>query len=574
MLCFITNTGGKMTYSLYLAHINDTHSHFEATPLTIKLPLTLSQERTITVECGGYPMIASALKQQRNTARQQGIPHLFLHAGDSFQGSLYFSCFKGAANANLLNQLMPDAMTIGNHEFDLGNTPLSKFIKNARFPLLAGNMDLSKEDPTKPYPLAAHSNLHYYDKKQDIAQYILKPLGDKQLAIVGITLDMMEKIGCPDHDCHFLNAIDITRKTITYLNNVGINHIIILSHLGYQGDVELAQAVPGISMIVGGHSHTITADFSDIGLESTQQSQHWIGDTLVVQAGKHAETIGLSYIEFNEHGKVVLQEGGIKLLVPNDCLKTPHNSWLSNSDITQCLKYLQASKLCELHPPCDTLLNVISSSYRPAIDKMRSNIVTTLSQDYLHVRVPNEALPNGSQIAPFVAESFFHCATKHIKTDFALHNAGGVRVSLNQGKLTQADICGRLLPFEIQLVSYQVSGHDLKQALEGAINNATNNSVIGTGDGSYPYCFNLKFVYQATNELGCRIKSLQVKRNNLWCEVVDDVMYSGVSSAYTIAGKEGYDALLNSTNLCDLPYSMSDAFIIFLKGNNMSRLRA
>lgn len=559
-----------MTYSLYLAHINDTHSHFEATPLSIKLPLTLSQEHAITIECGGYPMIASALAQHRNTAVQQNITHLFLHAGDSFQGSLYFSCFKGAANAELLNELQPDAMTIGNHEFDLGNTPLSKFISNAKFPLLAGNMDLSHEDPHKPYPLAVHQNLYRYDNQQNIAQYMLKPLGNKQLAIVGITLDLMEKIGCPDHDCHFLNAIEITRKTVTHLKRLGIKHIIILSHLGYQGDLELAQAVSGISMIIGGHSHTITADFSELNIESTQRSQNWIGDTLIVQAGKHAESIGLSFVEFNEQGKVITQEGGIKLLIPNNALETPNNTWMTDNDKKQCLTYFQESHLCEVQVPCPALSAIINRSYRPAIDKMKSSIVTTLAHDYLHVRVPNETLPDGSQIAPLVSQSFYHSANNHSNTDFALHNAGGVRVSLNKGDITQADICGRLLPFEIHLVSYQVSGRDLKLALEGAINNATNNGVVGTGDGSYPYCFNLTFTYQAHNNLGDRIESLQIKRDNRWCKVSDNTMYNGVSSAYTVAGKEGYDALLNSINQHDLPYSMSDAFIDFLKGSHFA----
>jgi 5'-nucleotidase len=121
----------------------------------------------------------------------------------------------------------------------------------------------------------------------------LKPLGDKQLAIVGITLDLMEKIGCPDHDCHFLNAIETTRNTIEYLKSQGIVHIIVLSHLGYSGDLELAKSVDSISLIVGGHSHTLTGDFSELDIPCTQSAQVIINDTLIIQAGKHAESIGI-----------------------------------------------------------------------------------------------------------------------------------------------------------------------------------------------------------------------------------------------------------------------------------------
>lgn len=559
-----------MNYSLYLAHINDTHSHFEPTPLNITLPLKNSdQPAQVTIPVGGYAMIASALSAQRDLATQQNIPSLFLHAGDSFQGSLYFSCFKGEANSTLLNKLMPDAMTIGNHEFDLGNTPLSKFIANTQFPILAGNMDLQYENVNKPYPLSAHKHLFHFDNARNIAQYLLKPLEDKQLAIVGITLDMMDKIGCPDNDCHFLNAIETTKNTVNHLKKIGIDHIIILSHLGYQGDLELAQAVDNISVIVGGHSHTLTGDFSPLNIPSTESDEHFINNTLVIQAGKHAESMGLSLLTFDEQGKVIKQSGGVKLLVSEDWVTDANVQTLSDDELALCKEYMTNSDLFECVTPCPEVSELINKDYRPQIKKMHENVLTTLSKNYHHVRLPNEDYPTGSEIAPLVSESFYQCAKKHYPTDFGLHNAGGVRVSLQQGDLTQADVCGRLLPFEIQIICYQVSGKDLRQALEGGINNATNNGVIGTGDGSYPYCYGLNFSYDADKPIGQRLEDFKILTNGIWIDVDLDKQYTGVSSAYTIAGKEGYEALLNSTNHRDLPYSMSDAFTVYLKHTSL-----
>jgi 5'-nucleotidase len=564
--------GGLMNYSLYLAHINDTHSHFEPSSLPMTLPIKLatsSHAPKVMLPCGGYAMIASALNTQRDIAKKEKIPSLFLHAGDSFQGSLYFSCFKGAANATLLNKLMPDAMTIGNHEFDLGNTPLSKFIAHAKFPLLAGNMDLQYEDVNKDYPLAVHDNLFHFDNAKNIAQYLLQPLGNKQLAIVGITLDLMEKIGCPDPDCHFLNAIETTRNTVEYLKNRGVDHIIILSHLGYNGDLELAKSVDSISLIVGGHSHTLTGDFSELNLSSTQLPQVVVNDTLIIQAGKHAESMGLSLITFNEHGSVIKQQGGVKFLITPDWHLHNDNQSLSLSDLAQCNEYFDCSELFEKVIACPDISLIINNNYRPQIESMRQKTITILSKDYHHVRLPNDNYPMGSQVAPFVSEAFYQCAKKHQPIDFALHNAGGVRVSLTKGALTQADICGRLLPFEIQIVSYRISGRNLKLALEGAINNATNNGVIGTGDGSYPYCFGLNFTYSKDHEIGHRIIALKILKNGQWFNIEDNHFYNGVSSAYTLAGKEGYDALLNSSHHRDLPYSMSDAFTRYLEVNTL-----
>lgn len=557
-----------MIYSLYLAHINDTHSHFEPTPLSLRLPLADGAIK-LSVPCGGYAMIASAINNFRNIAKQQNTPSLFLHAGDSFQGSLYFSRFKGLANAVLLNKMMPDAMTIGNHEFDLGNLPLSQFIKAANFPCLAGNMDLQFENPNKELPLATHDNLFHYDNNKAIASYITRPLHDKEVAIVGITLDQMAKIGCPDHDCHFLDAIATTRRTIEYIQQQGISHIIVLSHLGYQGDRELAQAVSGISVIVGGHSHTLTGDFSELGLSSTEQSQVVINDTLILQAGKHAESIGLSRLTFDENGRVIEQEGGVKLLPCTNWYHEPDNNHLSADKINQCNDFMARSTLFESTKPCAEVTECIYHDYRPLIEAMKENVITNLSKDYRHVRVPNESLPSGSEIAPLVASAFYHCANEHLPTDFALHNAGGVRVSLNKGPLTAADICGRLLPFEIQIVRYKVQGKILKAALEGGINNAKNNGVIGTGDGSYPYCHGIRFTYVDDNPIGERISSLMINQDEQWQEISPNAYYYGVSSAYTIAGKEGYDALLHANEQQDLPYSMSDAFVKYVSNQKL-----
>ena len=77
---------------------------------------------------------------------------MFLHAGDCFQGTLYFSLYKGMANAVLLNAIGVEAMALGNHELDMGNDCVADFLDHTHFPLLAGNWDLSQEDQTKSNP--------------------------------------------------------------------------------------------------------------------------------------------------------------------------------------------------------------------------------------------------------------------------------------------------------------------------------------------------------------------------------------------------------------------------------------
>jgi 5'-nucleotidase len=560
-----------MTYTLHLAHINDTHSHFEPSLLHFDIKVNNIDYR-LDVHCGGYANIATAVQTLRSKAKQRNQSSLFLHAGDSFQGSLYFSCFKGAANAILLNCLQPDAMTIGNHEFDLGNTPIADFLKRVSFPVLAGNMDLSQEDQLKAAPLKPHDNLYFYDHHRKIANYLIKPLlshnidgdGDKQLAIIGITLDLMAQIGCPDPDCHFVDAVATTRNTVAHLHQQGIKHIVVLSHLGYQGDKHLAQAVDGISVIVGGHSHTLSGDFSALNIASTGCADERINNTLILHGGQHAESIGCCELDFDEHGTVTKFGGGVSFLI-NDDWQASQNEQPVNALEHQAISAFIKRSHCFNRVTADNDINqLISERYRPAVDEMRSLVVTTIPTPLTHTRLPTADLPFGSEIAPLVAQGFYHAALRDKSVDFGLHNAGGVRVSIKAGQLTQAEICGRLLPFAIAIISYVVTGQVLKQALEGAINNAISNGVKGTGNGSYPYTHFLRFEYQAAQPRGQRITALEIWRNNLWLPVADSEQYRGVSSGYTLAGKEGYDALLESSDHFDHQVTMADAFIDFI----------
>ena len=103
----------NQSVSLLLAHINDTHSYFE--PSSLQLKLTIEQQTLQPyVSAGGFARIATIVNQLRQQAKESDKGFLFLHAGDCFQGTLYFSLFKGRANAELLNALNINAMALGN----------------------------------------------------------------------------------------------------------------------------------------------------------------------------------------------------------------------------------------------------------------------------------------------------------------------------------------------------------------------------------------------------------------------------------------------------------------------------
>ena len=529
-------------YRLTLAHINDTHSNFDVSRVQFSINIH-GQDIDVHTHSGGYARISYHVERAREHAAANQHNFLFLHGGDSFQGTLYFREFKGTANAHLLNLLKPDAMVLGNHEIDAGNAPVLAFLDRIDFPLLAGNMDLSQESQTKASKLSGHGKLLDYDHLSGTAKVLLKPLGDKTLAIVGITLDQMKAIARPDPDTHFIDAIETTRRTVKQLKVEGIHHIVVLSHLGLDQDRELAEKVDGISLIVGGHSHTLQGDFKALGLSHIPYGET-VNGTPILHAGKYAETLGLAEIAFNAKGQVTQLDGNNYFMLDHQfVLKTA--SGTDSSSYTEVKKYLEQHAGILWDQENALISQTIADHYRPAIDALAHQVLAFMPRQLIHTRLPSKALPHGSEIAPWVSRSMYHCAkADDLAVDFALHNAGGVRQSLAQGNLTLADVVGRILPFDLPLVKYQIHGCYLYQAIESAINAATNNSVTGTGAGSFPYCYGLRYFYDGRQPLGARIIKLEVLRADKWLLVEHQEAYIGVSTAYTAAGKEGYHPLL------------------------------
>ncbi|WP_351088394.1 bifunctional metallophosphatase/5'-nucleotidase [Shewanella sp. S1-49-MNA-CIBAN-0167] len=531
-------------YRLSIAHINDTHSNFEPSPVHFSLT---AQQHTYKLEAhsGGYARLGYQIEQARQQAAAQQTPFLFLHGGDSFQGTLYFREFKGAANAHLLNLLKPDAMVIGNHEIDAGNSPVQAFLNRIDFPILAGNMDLSQEDRQKTGRLYGHPMLYDFDDSTETAKVLIKPFYDTKLAIIGITLDQMRLIARPDPDTHFVNAIETTERTIQRLHQQGIHHIIVLSHLGLDQDRELAAKVDGISLIVGGHSHTLQGELSDIGLSNIPYGET-INSTPILHAGKYAETVGLAEICFDQQGKVVELLGNNYFMLDNKITVTTKQGTVADSHTSAALIEQLFSHPCIKDAQHDEEIHsVIHTQYRPSLDAIENQILTHIPRDFVHTRLPSKHFPHGSEIAPWVSRSMYKAA-KNIEPniDFALHNAGGVRQSLNKGQLSLADVVGRILPFELPLTLYQIQGKYVIEALESSINSATNNGIMGTGAGSFPYPYGLRYFYDGKQIKGQRITQVEIYKQDQWQTLDPKKLYLGVSSSYTAAGKEGYEALL------------------------------
>src|SRR5690606_18740911 len=115
-----------------------------------KYDSTCSAENDAEGECfGGVARIKAKIDERRKTLVDAGRNVITLDAGDQFQGSLFYTTYKGKVEAEFMNMIGFDAMAVGNHEFDDGPASLAAFLELVNFPVLSGNTEVENEPALK-----------------------------------------------------------------------------------------------------------------------------------------------------------------------------------------------------------------------------------------------------------------------------------------------------------------------------------------------------------------------------------------------------------------------------------------
>jgi 5'-nucleotidase len=332
-------------------------------------------------------------------------------------------------------------------------------------------------------------------------------------------------------------------------------------------DCQLAQEVEGISLIVGGHTHTLQGDFSAVGLADEHSYAEQFNQTLVLHAGYNALMVGLAEVALLPQGKMHIEQGGNVLLSSETAtLLSQQGDVLSNEQQHRIRHFLRHQSNIALLQPDAAMEHLLANNYRSKLHHYASDQVVSLPRGLRHVRIPDER--GGSQVAPLVAEAMLYQAREMgVNVDIAIFNAGGARISLPPGPVSAAELAGRLLPFASTISHFDVRGSQLRQALEGAIVNALE---LG-GSGSFPYPADLRYSYHASAPRGQRVHQMHVKdcygRWQLFDEQRD---YRLITTSYTAMGKEGYHALLQQRSEPELlGLIISEAFINYARSRGI-----
>ena len=269
MLAGVT-AAAKKEKQLVILHTNDTHSAIF--PINSQLPDTMKAGR------GGFLRRIALLKEER----KKHPTLLYFDSGDFWQGSAYFTMFKGEVEIGLMNQMGYDAATIGNHEFDFGLDNMARIFRMANFPIVCSNYDCKGtvlEDLVKPYITLKRDGVK-------IGLFALAP------PMKGLVFD---------GNCEgitFLDPAETAQKYIDILRKQEkCDLVICISHLGWEvsvyPDEKFLSLTEGCDLVLGGHTHTY--------MPTLEYAPDKTGKMIPVdQNGKHGVFVGKLILDLDK----------------------------------------------------------------------------------------------------------------------------------------------------------------------------------------------------------------------------------------------------------------------------------
>ena len=463
-------------FKLSILHINDVHSRIE--PIN-KFNSTCRPSNNAAGECfGGMARVKTAIEARRRALEAAGRHVLTLDAGDQFQGSLFYSTYKGMVAVELMNQIGFDAMAVGNHEFDNGPENLAKFADRANFPLLFANTNIANE------PILAGK----------IKSHIIKFFGRERVAIIGILAEDTDETSSPGENVVFIQSETVLKKLIAKLEADGVNKIILLSHVGLPRDKKIAAAVNGIDVIVGGHSHSLLKIYPTVVKAPNGRA------VPIVQAYAYSKYLGELTVTFDAQGHVSKAKGRV---------------WELNAVVQEDPAF--AAFIAQKAAPIEELKR-----------KVIGNSSALINGDRKTCRAKECSMGN------LVADAMLARSEKQ-GISVAILNSGSLRASIDTGAITMNEVV-TVLPFQNTLSTFQLKGSDIIAALENGV------SQVETGAGRFPQVAGLQFTFDSKNKVGQRVSDVLVRgADGKYLPIDPEQIYGMVTNDYLRSGGDGYN---------------------------------
>jgi 5'-nucleotidase/UDP-sugar diphosphatase len=386
------------TKKFTILHSNDIHGDFLA-------ELREGQGNLI----GGLALLSGYINKVR--AEEENV--LYIISGDMVQGSLIDLEYKGISTMEIMNYLAPDVVSLGNHELDYGLPHLLFLEKIANFPLVNANLYIKK-----------------YNKRLMLPYLIINKAGFDILFTGIITEKVLDSIKQDKLIGSFISLEEASREVGKITNaykNDDIDLTILLTHIGFESDIELARLLKpewGVDMIIGGHSHTI--------LDKPEK----VNNILIAQAGVGSD-----------------QVGRFDIVVDDD----------TNSIVDFKWKLIPIDS--SLAEPDKNLQDYIDS-FKDIVDRKYNTIICKLSRKLTHPAREIE-----TSLGNLIADAFAETS----QADVMLVGSGSIRVK-DMGPLVTLKDFKTCFPYDDFLNRYNVKSSVLKKIFSYIMRKENRNS--------------------------------------------------------------------------------------------------
>ncbi|MEY2960368.1 MAG: hypothetical protein RLZ60_198, partial [Pseudomonadota bacterium] len=429
-------------YSLTILHTNDFHARFE--PIS-KYDSTCSAEDNTAGDCfGGTARLVTAVAE----ARARSNNSILVDGGDQFQGTLFYTFYKGAMAAEFMNLLGYDGMTVGNHEFDDGPEVLRGFMDSVEFPVLMSNADFSGEALLS-------------DK---LLKSTVIERGGEKIGLIGLTPHDTDELASPGPNVIFTDPVDAVQGEVDKLTAEGVNKIIVLSHSGYSVDQRVAAETTGVDVIVGGHTNTLLGEMDNA--EGPYPTM--VNNTAIVSAYAYGKFLGELNVTFDDDGNLT-EASGQPILI--------------NGEVAEDAAVV--ARIGELAQP---------------LEEVRNRVVAETAAEIVGVR--EDCRARECAMGSLIADAMLaRVADQGIQ--IAIQNGGGIRASIDAGPVTMGEVL-TVLPFQNTLSTFQVSGETMVAALENGA------SQWEEGAGRFPQVAGMSFTVDPSKPAGERVSDVMV----------------------------------------------------------------
>ncbi len=471
-------------FSITILHTNDVHSRLQQIN---RFDVICNEREAAERQCaGGSARLMTRVRQLQAEITQRGGNWLLLDAGDQFQGSLFYSHYKGEAEARMMTAIGYQAMAVGNHEFDDGPAGLARFVGMVRFPILSANLDLSREP--------ALQNL--------VRPYTILEVGGRRIGIIGATTEDTPETSTPGPTVGFRRAEEILPPIIQRLRGERVNAIILLSHLGLPRDQQVAAAVEGITAIVGGHSHTLLSNriAGAAGPYPVMARGPGGGNVPIVQAAAFGRYLGRFELTIDANGTAAAAGGDVELLGP-DVEQDPQIL----AEINRLAEPLEAVRRRVI----GELANEVDQSLCRRQECMMGNLVS----DALMWRLRGQ----------------------HVQIVFS--NGGGLRAGLPAGPVTFGGVL-TVLPFQNTVATMRLKGADVLASLENGLSQVEQNG------GRFPQVGGMRYTWDRSRPPGSRVVSAELRQPDGQYVAIDpNATYTVATNNFVRQGGDGYSAM-------------------------------